>query len=40
MEAPCQRPKTLEGRQSDLERGTNTTGSVVVFCVSYFIGCV
>lgn len=31
METPCQRPKTLEGRRSDLERGTNATTSVVGF---------
>lgn len=29
METPCQRPETLEGRRSDLERGTNATGCVV-----------
>lgn len=38
METPCQRPKTLEGRRSNLERGKNATGSVVcfVFCVCFF----
>lgn len=36
METPCQRPKTLEGRRSDLERGKNATGSVVCFVLVFF----
>lgn len=43
METPCQRPKTLEGRRSDLERGKNATGSVVCFVLVFFFflnGCV
>lgn len=43
METPCQRPKTLEGRRPDLERGKNATGSVVCFVLVFFSflnGCV
>lgn len=38
METPCQRPKTLEGRRSDLERGTADAGSVVGFVLVRLLG--
>lgn len=37
METPCQRPKTLEGRRSDLERGNYASGLAVCFVFVYCI---